>query len=49
MGVVDRAAFSPDGTRIVTVDRAMLKSRVKVWDAPTGAPLVELKGQMDRV
>ena len=48
-------AFSPDGTRIVTggvgVDQttnvltAARGSAIKVWDARTGAPLLDLKGR----
>jgi tetratricopeptide (TPR) repeat protein len=39
--MVHSAAFSPDGSRIVTrsADRT-----AKVWDARTGSPLLELKG-----
>jgi hypothetical protein len=43
---VHSAAFSSDGTRIVTGgwDRT-----AKVWDARTGSPLIELKGHTDGV
>jgi WD40 repeat protein len=49
-------AFSPDGTRIVTVSRSIAggwaylrgyekrPGELKVWDARTGTPLLELKG-----
>ena len=37
-------AFSPDGTRIVTVGGEFDKPEVKVWDGRTGKPLLELKG-----
>src|SRR6185437_859448 len=40
-GVVWGVAFSPDGTRIVT---GSADATAKVWDARTGAPLLELKG-----
>jgi WD40 repeat protein len=42
-------AFSPDGTRIVTggtTDPAAIDGQASVWDARTGAELVELKGVM---
>ena len=35
------AAFSPDGTRVVTGSN---DQTVKVWDAKTGAELISLKG-----
>jgi WD40 repeat protein len=45
-GAVTGAAFSPDGTRIVTGsdDRT-----AKVWDARTGTPLLELAGHKGQV
>jgi hypothetical protein len=39
-------AFSPDGTGVVTGSE---DGMVKVWDARTGLPLVELKGHTDTV
>ncbi|HEX3761190.1 MAG TPA: WD40 repeat domain-containing protein [Kofleriaceae bacterium] len=42
---VMNAAFSPDGTRIVTVDATVsqadrpLSTRIQIWDANTGKPL----------
>jgi WD40 repeat protein len=39
------AAFSPDGTRIVTTGSDL----ARVWDAGTGTALVELKGHRSRV
>ena len=36
------ASFSPDGSRIVTRSD---DGTAKVWDARTGSPLLELKGQ----
>jgi len=44
--VVNSAAFSPDGTRIVT---ASDDQTARVWDAATGASLAELKGHADSV
>src|SRR5262249_5332266 len=40
-GFVYSAAFSPDGTRVVT---AGSDGTAKVWDARTGAELLTLKG-----
>jgi eukaryotic-like serine/threonine-protein kinase len=40
---VESAAFSPDGSRIVT---ASWDRTAKVWDARTGAPLIGLKGHV---
>jgi eukaryotic-like serine/threonine-protein kinase len=40
------AAFSPDGTRIVT---ASYDKTARVWEALTGAELIVLKGHSDRV
>ncbi len=40
------AAFSPDGTRIVT---ASLDKTARIWDARTGAQLAVLSGHGDRV
>ena len=44
-GGVNSAAFSPDGTRVVTAsdDRT-----ARVWDAATGAELAVLKGHEER-
>jgi hypothetical protein len=44
--MVRSAAFSPDGSRIVT---GGYDGTAKVWDAHSGAPLLELKGHMDMV
>jgi WD40 repeat protein len=44
-GEVACAAFSPDGTRIVTTGNVL----ARVWDARTGTALVELKGHRSRV
>jgi serine/threonine protein kinase/DNA-binding beta-propeller fold protein YncE len=41
MRPVNSAAFSPDGTRIVTASE---DGTARVWDADTGASLAELKG-----
>jgi WD40 repeat protein len=45
-GAVKRAAFSPDGTRIVTAsdDRT-----ARVWDAATGAPVATCEGHQGEV
>ena len=43
---VDSAAFSPDGSRIVTASR---DKTAKVWDAKSGAEILTLKGHTDRV
>jgi eukaryotic-like serine/threonine-protein kinase len=43
---VDSAAFSPDGTRIVTVS---MDGTARVWDANTGASLAELNGHTSLV
>ena len=43
------ASFSPDGTRIVTGSFDGRSGHAKVWDARTGTPLVERKGQMGAV
>jgi len=40
---VTSASFSPDGTRIAT---GSYDKTAKVWDARTGAPLLELKGHV---
>ena len=45
-GVVTSAAYSPDGTRIVT---ASYDKTARIWDARTGAQLVVLSGHGDRV
>jgi hypothetical protein len=43
-------AFSPDGTRIVTsAGELNMPGEVKVWEARTGTPLLELKGHTDVV
>src|SRR5207237_6004170 len=42
---VKSVAFSPDGTRLLTGGGGT----VKVWDARTGQPLLELKGHTDTV
>ena len=41
------ASFSPDGARIVTAGGG--NGTAKVWDARTGAALLELKGHTDGV
>ena len=46
-GQVSSVAFSPDGTRIVTGSR--LDGTAKVWDARTGAALLDLKGHTGEV
>ena len=43
---VNRAAFSPDGSRIVT---ASFDNTARVWDAVTGVALAKLSGHTDRV
>ena len=43
---VNRAAFSPDGSRIVT---ASFDNTARVWDAATGVALAKLSGHTDRV
>ncbi len=43
---VSSAAFSPDGTRIVT---ASYDGSARVWDTKTGALIAELLGHGDRV
>jgi WD40 repeat protein len=43
---IDDAAFSRDGTRVVT---AHLDGTARVWDAATGNPLIELRGHADAV
>jgi hypothetical protein len=45
-GAVGSAAFSPDGTRIVT---ASFDHTARVWDAKTGAALATLSGHTDTV
>ncbi len=45
-GSVGTAAYSPDGSRIVT---ASADGTARVWDAITGASLAELKGHTDNV
>ena len=42
----DSAAYSPDGTRIVT---ASDDKTARIWDARTGAQLAVLSGHGDRV
>ena len=43
-------SFSPDGTRILTGGGASgQQGEAKVWDAKTGAELVELRGHLDVV
>jgi WD40 repeat protein len=44
-GTVSSAGFSPDGARIVTASN---DRTAKVWDARTGAQLLELKGHTGR-
>ncbi len=44
--VSNRAAYSPDGTRIVT---ASDDKTARIWDARTGAQLAVLSGHGDRV
>jgi WD40 repeat protein len=41
---VQSAAFSPDGTRIVTAGGTAYHGEVNVWDARTGAELLALNG-----
>jgi WD40 repeat protein len=43
------AAFSPDGTRIVTVGGQMGAHEAAVWDARTGAELLALTGHTNQV
>jgi WD40 repeat protein len=45
---VQSASFSPDGTRIVTAGGRSTAGDVTVWDARTGAELLELKGPQAR-
>ncbi len=45
-GGVNSAAFSPDGSRIVTGSGG---GTAKVWDARSGSPLLELKGHRNAV
>jgi len=45
-GSVESAAYSPDGTRIVT---ASADKTARVWDARTGIELLVLSGHADRV
>ena len=45
-GDVSSAAFSPDGSRVVT---ATLDHTARLWDAKTGAPLATLSGHTDWV
>ncbi|MBK9187504.1 MAG: protein kinase [Phycisphaerales bacterium] len=45
-GEVRSAAFSPDGTRIVTTST---DGTARVWDVATGTTLTELKGHTDSV
>ena len=45
-GWVWKAAYSPDGTRIVT---ASADKSARIWDALTGAPLAILSGHSDSV
>jgi WD domain, G-beta repeat len=45
-GDVTSAAYSPDGTRIVT---ASADKTARIWDARTGAPLAVLSGHRDDV
>jgi WD40 repeat protein/serine/threonine protein kinase len=48
--IVMSAAFSPDGTRIVTAGRTGDQTAVaNVWDARTGAELLDLKGHTGMV
>ena len=44
--VVNSAAFSPDGSRVLT---ASYDHTARLWDAKTGAPLAILLGHMDAV
>jgi WD40 repeat protein len=43
---VTSAAFSPDGTRIVT---ASFDATARLWDATTGAAIATLKGHEKNV
>jgi WD40 repeat protein/TPR repeat protein len=43
---VNSAAYSPDGTRIVTASN---DNTVRVWDARTGIQLAVLSGHLDRI
>ena len=43
---MNSAAFSPDGSRIVT---AAFDNTARLWDASTGAALATLSGHTDRV
>ena len=45
-GAVNSAAFSPDGTRIVTASN---DKTARLWDAKTGAALATLSGHTDTV
>jgi WD40 repeat protein/serine/threonine protein kinase len=45
-GLVWSAAFSPDGSRVVTASR---DNTARVWDATTGATVAELKGHTGEV
>ena len=44
-GCGDSAAFSPDGSRVVT---ASYDNTARLWDAMTGAALATLSGHTDR-
>ena len=43
------AAFSPDGSRIVTGGGVNMSGDASVWDARTGAELLELKGHAGKI
>jgi WD40 repeat protein len=46
-GPIRSAAFSPDGSRVLGSPQA--GNTIKIWDARTGEPLVQMKGHADTV
>jgi WD40 repeat protein len=46
VNLVWKAAFSPDGTRVIT---ASYDKTARLWDTATGNPIAVLHGHEDRV